>query len=158
MGVTHQLPERDKYIYTQEYLGDRLAVMMGGRAAEILVLNTSTSGAEMDLKEATHLARKMVLDWGMSEKLGTLSLGEQREHVFLGEEIGRPRKFSEQTARLVDEEVKVILDNAYRRASSHLQSNRKTLDSVAKALMEREEITGEEVTALFEETEPTPER
>jgi cell division protease FtsH len=157
MGVTQQLPERDKYIYTQEYLGDRLAVMMGGRAAEILVIKTTTSGAEMDLKEATRLARKMVLNWGMSERLGALSLGEHREHVFLGEEIGRPRKFSEQTARLVDEEVKAILDKAYERASSHLQSNRRILDRVAKALMESEEITGEEVTALFEETEPTPE-
>jgi cell division protease FtsH len=157
MGVTQQLPERDKYIYPQEYLLDRLAVMMGGRAAEILVLNTTTSGAEMDLKEATRLARKMVLDWGMSERLGTLSFGEQGQHVFLGEEIGRPRKFSEQTASLIDEEVKAILDDAYERASSHLQSNRKILDRVAEELMESEEITGEEVIALFKKTELTPE-
>ena len=148
MGVTQQLPEREKYIYPREYLLDRLAVMMGGRAAEELVFNTATSGAENDLKQATDLARKMVLDWGMSDTLRHVALGSQRKEVFLGEEIGHQREYSEATAREVDEQVEAILESAYDRAATTLRQYRPQLDELAQMLVDREEIPGEEVLAL----------
>ena len=150
MGSTHQLPEGDRYIYPKEYLLDRLAVMLGGRAAEKLAVNSLTSGAENDLKEATRVARKMVLDWGMSERFGEVALGGRREHVFLGEEIAERREYSDETARLVDEEIKCILDEALRRASDILRSHREGLRRVAESLIEKEEMTGEEVKTLIE--------
>ncbi len=148
MGATHQLPERDRYLYRREYMLDRLAVMMGGRASEDLVLNTRTSGAEDDLRQATRLARRMVLSWGMSEKLGHLAYGGGQEQVFLGEEIGQRREYSEQTAREVDEEIKAILDRAYEHAVGTLKEHREALDGLAKALIEREEISGDEVAEI----------
>jgi len=149
MGVTQQLPEREKYVYPLEYLLDRMAVMMGGRAAEDIVFETHTSGAENDLKQATQLARKMVLDWGMSDRLGHVALGSERDQVFLGEEIARRRHYSEATAREVDEEIKRILESAYQRAIDVLHKYRQGLDNVANALLAEEEIVGEEVLRLL---------
>jgi cell division protease FtsH len=148
MGVTQQLPERDKYIYEKDYLLDRIAVMMGGRAAEELKNGSMTSGAENDLKQATQLARKMVLDWGMSEKLQHRALGTQRQSVFLGEEIGHPREYSEATAREIDEEVAGILNNAYTRAVSTLSAEEDMLERLADALLEKEVLDGGEVEQL----------
>jgi cell division protease FtsH len=149
MGVTQQLPEQEKYIYPRGYLMDRLAVMMGGRGAEYLVMGTATSGAENDLKEATRLARKMVMDWGMSEWLGHIALGDGRDQVFLGEEIAQRREYSEATAREVDQEIKAILEDAYERASTILKQHHQALTAVAKALLAHEEIAGEEVLKLI---------
>ena len=148
MGVTQQLPDRDRYIYDKEYLTDRLAVMMGGRAAEELKMDTITSGAESDLKQATLLARKMVLDWGMSEHLEHVALGSGRKQVFLGEDIGQPREYSDETAREVDEEVKKILNQVYGLARSLLREHSEALDRVAAQLIEREEIAGSKVQEL----------
>ncbi|MGD8850405.1 MAG: ATP-dependent zinc metalloprotease FtsH [Anaerolineales bacterium] len=148
MGVTQQMPEGDKYIYTKEYLLDRLAVMMGGRAAEKIVFNTASSGAENDLKSATKLARKMVLDWGMSDQFESVALGSHQEHVFLGEEIGKPKEYSEETARLVDEELKGILNRAFSRAENTLQERREQLNSLAEILLEEEEVSGDRVLGL----------
>jgi cell division protease FtsH len=149
MGVTQQFPEKDKYVYSKEYMVDRLAVMMGGRAAEAAFLGTATSGAEQDLKQATRLARKMVLDWGMSERLEHMALGGRREHVFLGEEIARGRDYSETTAREVDEEIKQILADAYDRAVKTLQKHREGVTRITEALLDKEEITGDEVAELL---------
>jgi cell division protease FtsH len=154
MGYTEQLPEGERYIYPREYLLDRMAVMLGGRAAEELVLKTATSGAENDLKVATRLARRMVLDWGMSPRLGHVAFGDQRGQVFLGEDIVERREYSETTAREVDEEVKRFLGEAYERARVILKENGDGLDRVARALMENEEITGAQVKAMVE---PHPE-
>jgi len=148
MGVTQQLPEREKYIYPKEYMIDRLAVMMGGRAAEQVVAGTATSGAADDLKQATGLARRMVLEWGMSQSLGQMAIGDGRENVFLGYEIAQRREYSEETAREVDEEIKKILKESYDRAVDLLQKHRDGLDRVAKDLLEKEEITGKEVLEL----------
>ncbi len=148
MGVTQQLPERDRYLYDKDYLTDRLAVMMGGRAAEELKLGTITSGAESDLKQATLLARKMVLDWGMSEHLEHVALGSQRKQIFLGEDIGQPREYSDETAREVDEEVKKILNQVYDLARALLAEHAVALDRVAAQLIEREEIAGSKVLEL----------
>ncbi len=149
MGVTQQLPEREKYIYSRDYMLDRLAVMMGGRAAENLVLNTASSGAENDLQQATQLARKMVLNWGMSERLGQVAWANQQGQVFLGEEIAQQRDYSETTAREIDEEVKTILKEAYERAKSTLQEYRDQFDQVVQLLLEKEVIPGEEVLELI---------
>jgi len=151
MGVTQQLPEKEKYIYPREYMLDRLAVMMGGRAAEHMVFETATSGAANDLQQATQLARKMVLDWGMSEQLGRVAWGSRQGQVFLGEEIAQGRDYSEATAREIDEEIKEILDAAYNRATNTLLEHRAALTGVADALLEQEEISGQRVQELVEE-------
>jgi cell division protease FtsH len=150
MGVTQQLPERDRYIYRQEYMLDRLAVMMGGRVAEHMVFGTATSGAENDLKQATQLARKMVLDWGMSERLGHIAYGGRSDQVFLGQEIAQRREYSETTAREIDEEIKDILSQAYQRAWDTLKEYREHLDRLVEALVAKEEIVGEAVVALVQ--------
>jgi cell division protease FtsH len=110
---------------------------------------TATSGAENDLKQATHLARQMVLDWGMSEKLGHMALGGQSQQVFLGEQLTHSREYSELTAREVDEEVGAILTTAYDRAVENLETHRQGLEQVAQTLLEREEVPGKEVEALL---------
>ncbi|MGA9532002.1 MAG: ATP-dependent zinc metalloprotease FtsH [Anaerolineales bacterium] len=157
MGVTQQLPERDRYLYPQEYMLDRLAVMMGGRAAEELIFDTKTSGAENDLKEATRLARKMVLDWGMSSRLGNVALGSERDQIFLGEEISQRRHYSETTAREVDEEIKKILDASYKTAAKILKEHRSGLDEVVDALIEHEVLNGEQVMKMLGlEARPDP--
>jgi cell division protease FtsH len=150
MGFTQQLPERDRYLYKREYLLDRLAVMMGGRAAETLVFDTATSGAENDLKEATRLARKMVLNWGMSDKLRNMGLSDEREQVFLGEEIAHRRSYSDATARVVDEEIKSILNSVFDRATKIIKENRKALDRLAEELIEEEEVSGEKVREILD--------
>jgi cell division protease FtsH len=150
MGSTQQLPKRDKYIYSREFLLDRLAVMMGGQAAETIVFDTATSGVENDLRQATTLARQMILDWGMSDRLGHMIPGSRREQVFLGEEIVQKREYSETTAREIDEEIKSILDGSYKRAFDTLRQHREGLDQLAELLLEEEEITGDQVLALLE--------
>ena len=122
---------------------------MGGRAAEELVLNTSTSGAENDLKQATHLARKMILDWGMSEKFKQIAYGGQREQVFLGEEITQRRDYSETTAHEVDEETRKILSEAYQRAQDILTEHRDGLDRLVDVLLKEEVVNGNRVLEIL---------
>ncbi|MEX2632939.1 MAG: ATP-dependent zinc metalloprotease FtsH [Balneolales bacterium] len=148
MGVTQQLPEGDRYLYRKEYLLDRLAVIMGGRAAERMVFNTATSGAENDLKQVTKLARKMVLDWGMSEKFRFTALGGEKEEVFIGEQMGSHREYSDETAREADKEANNILEEAFTRAEDILMKYRKSLDRLAELLLEKEEVMGEEIVDL----------
>lgn len=148
MGVTQQVPERDQYLYRKEHLLDRLAVIMGGRAAERMIFNTATSGAENDLKQVTKLARKMVLDWGMSNTFRYTALGGQREEVFLGEQMGHQREYSDETAREADRAVNEILEEAYNRAEEVLKKNRKAFDRLAELLLEKEEVLGDEILEL----------
>ncbi|WP_138431373.1 ATP-dependent zinc metalloprotease FtsH [Fodinibius saliphilus] len=145
MGVTMQLPEKEKLLYEKKYMLDRMAVMMGGRAAENLIFDTATSGAENDLKQIRQLARKMVLDWGMSEEFNNIAFGSQREQVFLGEQMGNPKEYSESTAQKVDQEVQRILVEAYDRAIEAITENREILDRLADELIDREEVPGKEV-------------
>ncbi len=151
MGVTEQLPENDKYIYEKEYILDRIKVMMGGRAAEDFKFQTLTSGAENDLKQAQQLARKMVLDWGMSEEFTHVALGGEQKAVFLGEDIGHRREYSEETTRQVDEEVRHIITNAYNEAHAILEKNAQILDHFAERLLEEENINGEEIYDYLKE-------
>lgn len=142
MGVTIQMPEKEKLLYEQKYMLDRMAVMMGGRAAENLIFDTATSGAENDLKQITKLARKMVLDWGMSDKFNNIAFGGQREQVFLGEQMGSQQDYSDSTAREIDEEVHQILKTAYDRALEVIKEHRDILDRLADELIEHEEVSG----------------
>ncbi|MCL5278746.1 MAG: ATP-dependent zinc metalloprotease FtsH [Planctomycetes bacterium] len=149
MGVTQQLPEKEKYIYPEDFLLNRLAVMMGGRAAEQVVEGVATSGAADDLKQATVLARRMVVEWGMGESLGEMAVGEGQEGVLPGAEIPPRPEYSEETAREIDEEIKKILREAYNRAVEVLQEHREGLDRVAQDLLEKEEVTGKEVLEII---------
>ena len=151
MGVTQQLPENEKYIFDRSYLLDRLAVMMGGRAAEVLVFDTATSGAGNDLQQATQMARRMVLEWGMSGRFEHMALGSKGEQVFLGEELGKPREYSESTAQDVDNEVESLLNEAYTKAEKLLSSKREVMDRLAEKLIAEDEVPGEEVYALLDQ-------
>jgi cell division protease FtsH len=150
MGVTQQMPRQDRYIYPKEYMIDRISVMMGGRASEQLIFGTETSGASDDLTQATRLARKMVLEWGMAEKFQHMALGGQSDQVFLGQELTQRRDYSEETAREADEEIRKILGQAYRQAYKTLEDHRDQLDQLADILIEEEEIAGERVVELIE--------
>jgi len=150
MGMTQQLPKKEKYLYNKEYMLDRLAVVMGGRAAEQLIFNTSTSGAQNDLQQVAKMARKMVMDWGMSEQFGNIAFDRNHEEVFIGREMSKPREYSDTTAREIDEEVKNISKTAFERAKKTLEEYREILDRVAELLIEKEEISGEMVTKLLE--------
>lgn len=160
MGVTMQMPDKEKYLYEKKYMLDRMAVMMGGRAAENLIFDTATSGAENDLKQIRKLARKMVLDWGMSDKFNNIAFGSQREQVFLGEQMGSSKEYSDNTAREVDEEVLRILKEAYERAMTALTKHRDIMDKLADELVEHEEVSGKKVMEWLNGTsqeEETPE-
>lgn len=153
LGVTQQLPIDDKYTYSRDYLMKALSVLLGGRAAEEIALNHMTTGAGNDLERATDLARKMVTEWGMSEKLGPLTFGKKDEQIFLGREIARHKDYSEKTAIDIDDEVKRIVISAYTMAKNLLIENRDTLEAFAKALLEKETMDGVEIDALIEKTE-----
>jgi cell division protease FtsH len=155
MGVTQQVPERDRYLFDREYMLDRLAVLMGGRAAEELVSNVVTSGAADDLKQATRFARKMVLELGMSEAVGHMSLRSDQGSSFLGEDGNANREYSELTAQKAEQEISEILESAYRRAKEILIKHRKGLDRLIEALLEREQVFGPELVGILNvQTEP----
>ncbi len=149
MGVTQQLPEEEKYLYSQPYLLDRLAVMLSGRAAEEIVYGDFTSGAENDMRQATKIARKMIQDWGMGKRLGAFSAGSEQQNVFLGEELSKGRDYSDETARDIDIEIKETLRTAYDRAKDLLEERREGLDELAAKLFEDEELTADEVGAIL---------
>jgi cell division protease FtsH len=149
LGVTMQLPEEDRHIYRQDYIEDGLVVRMGGRIAEDLVFGVISTGANNDLVGATELARKMVREWGMSRRVGPMAWGSQGQ-VFLGEDLMHTRDYSDDTARVIDEEVERILREQEQRCREILTDNRKGLDLVARALLEHETIDGSEVTRLIQ--------
>ena len=153
LGVTQQLPIDDKYTYSKDYLLKALSVFLGGRAAEEIALNHMTTGAGNDLERATDLARKMVTEWGMSDKLGPLTFGKKDEQIFLGREIVRHKDYSEKTAIDIDEEVKKIVIEAYNTSKNLLTANRDILETLAKALLEKETMDGAEIDALIQEAE-----
>lgn len=153
LGVTQQLPIDDKYTYSKDYLLKALAILLGGRAAEEIALNHMTTGAGNDLERATDLARKMVTEWGMSDKLGPVTFGKKVEQIFLGREISQHKDYSEKTAVDIDEEVKRIVLDAYVTAKSLLTENQDLLEMLAKNLLEKETIDGSEIDALIQEAE-----
>lgn len=149
MGVTEQTPREDKYNYTESYLRDRIKVMLGGRSAEKIIYGEVSTGAQNDLKEATKLLRRMIGQWGMSEKVGPLGLGIGEEHVFLGREMGAPREYSEKLAEMIDSEIQTQLMDLERFTVAFLTEHRKELDALAKAMMERETMESEEIEQVL---------
>ena len=150
LGYTMPLPEDDRYLQSRSRFRDELAGLLGGRAAEELVFQDVTTGAANDLERATRLARKMVTEYGMSERLGPLTFGQKEELVFLGKEIGEQRNYSEEVARQIDEEVRRFIEEAYARAKEVLSRHRDRLDRLAHALIERETLEGEELKAILD--------
>ena len=149
LGLTMQLPIDDKHTYRREYLETRLAILMGGRVAVELFLNSMTTGAGNDIERASDLARKMVCEFGMSS-LGPITFGKKEEQIFLGREISQHRDFSEETARAIDAEVRRFVDEGYQSAIGILQSHRDALERIAQALLEREVLDANEVMMLIE--------
>jgi cell division protease FtsH len=149
LGVTMQLPEEDRHSLTYKSANDQIAILMGGRVAEEIIFSDVTTGAGNDIERATELARKMVTEWGMSEKVGPIHLSSRDEHVFLGREMANGREFSDQTARIIDEETKRIVTENYRRARQILKDNIDKLKAVSEALMEKETLEGADIDQLI---------
>ncbi|HUI47160.1 MAG TPA: ATP-dependent zinc metalloprotease FtsH [Acidimicrobiia bacterium] len=150
LGVTHQLPVEERHIYKREYIADSLVVRLGGRVAEELIFGHQSTGAQNDLVGNTELARKMVREWGMSDRIGPMAWGSQGA-VFLGEDLMHTRDYSDETARVIDEEVERILRDEEDRCRKVLTEYRPGLDAVAKALRERETLSGEEVAETVDQ-------
>lgn len=155
LGVTMQLPIEDKHSYSRETLLARITVLMGGRAAEDLIFNTFTTGAGNDIEQATELARKMVCDWGMSDKMGPLSFGKKDEQIFLGREMSTHKNYSEATAVDIDNEIRLIVDGSYQRALTLLRDNIQNLHNLSECLIEKENLSGAEVDRIIAAGEPT---
>ena len=149
LGGTMQLPEEERHTLPEEYLRDRLVLMLGGRTAEKQVLGTVSSGADDDIRQATALARAMVARWGMSTEIGPVDLRESEEHPFLGREIAQPRRFSENSAQAVDKEVRLLLMEAEKDAQEIINKHRPELDRLISELEDRETLHREEIESCL---------
>ncbi|NPA39951.1 MAG: ATP-dependent metallopeptidase FtsH/Yme1/Tma family protein [Thermodesulfobacteria bacterium] len=150
LGVTQQLPIDDRHIYTEDYLLKKITVLLGGRVSEEIVFNKVSTGAQDDLKKATQIAKKMVCDWGMSKRIGPLAFGRGEEHIFLGKELFQIKDYSEETARIIDEEIKKIVHNCYEKAKGIINQYLNKLHRVAETLLEEETIDAEKFKLLLE--------
>ncbi len=151
LGLTQQLPIDEKHTYPKEYLLNNLAILFGGRVAEELVLKSTTTGAGNDIERATDLARKMVCEWGMSEKLGPMTFGKKEGEIFLGRDFTQQQDYSESTAVEIDAEVRRIIQASYQRAKDLLHTNLQLLHRLAERLLEKESLDGAEIDALMQE-------
>jgi cell division protease FtsH len=151
LGATEQAPEEDRHNFTRDYMLNRIAIILGGRAAEKLIFEDISNGAADDLKKVTQLARQMVTQWGMSDRLGpvTFSLGE--EHLFLGREMAKPKDFSEETARIIDEEIQKIVAEQEEKAQQILGENKDTLDTLAESLLKHETLEKQDIERILKE-------
>jgi cell division protease FtsH len=156
LGYTLQLPLEDRYLTTRTEINNKLAILLAGRAAEELVFSEITTGAGNDLSKATEMVQKMVCEFGMSERLGPMTFRKKEEELFLGKDIGRDRQYSEQTAVVIDAEVTMFIHEAHERAKKILSDNRKKLDGLASALVEREILNGEEIDDVIAGKELKP--
>ena len=150
LGVTMQLPEDEKHTYPRNFLYNNLAIFMGGRVAEEICLGQMTTGAGNDIERATEMARKMVCEWGMSEKMGPLTYGAKEEQVFLGRDFSQQKNFSDQTAKLIDQEVKALVMSGYEKAREIITEHRDSLEKMALALLDRETLNASEVKEIIE--------
>jgi cell division protease FtsH len=148
LGVTQQLPADEKHNYSRDYLNDRIAILLGGRIAEEIMLGQITTGAGNDLERGTEMARAMVCEWGMSDAMGPLTFGKKEEQIFLGREIAQRSDYSEDTALRIDQEVKRIVTENYERALAILQENRERLQKLADELLAREVLDGDQVKRI----------
>jgi cell division protease FtsH len=149
-----QLPIEDKHSYSREVLLARITVLMGGRAAEDIIFQTFTTGAGNDIEQATEMARKMVCEWGMSDKMGPLSFGKKDEQIFLGREMTTHKNYSEATAVEIDSEIRKIVDDSYQRALDLLTVNIQNLHNLSACLIEKENLTGAEVDEIIASGSP----
>jgi len=149
LGLTQQLPLDDKHTYTKEYLLNNICILMGGRIAEEIALNTQTTGASNDIERATEIARKMICEYGMSERLGPLTFGKKEEEIFLGREIAQHRDYSEETAQKIDQEVNTLISENYQKTHKLVEDNLDTLSNLANALLERETLDGHEIEEII---------
>jgi cell division protease FtsH len=150
LGYTMVLPDRDKYSQTRSEMLDSLAYMLGGMAAEALIFHDVTSGAGNDIEKATNLARAMVTQYGMTERLGAVKLGDSNSEPFLGRDMGHQRNYSEETAAAVDSEIKALLGHAHQEAFDILETNRDVLDALVLALLDKETLDKGEIADIFE--------
>ncbi len=148
LGLTQQLPADEKHNYTRDYLNDQIAILLGGRIAEEITMDSLTTGAGNDLERATELSRRMVCEWGMSDAMGPLTFGKKEEQIFLGREIAQHQDYSEDTALRIDQEVKRFVTSNYGRARTLLEANKKVLVDMADALLAREVLDAEQVNRL----------
>ncbi|MDP3017550.1 MAG: cell division protein FtsH, partial [Deltaproteobacteria bacterium] len=151
LGITQQLPIDEKHTYPKDYLLNNIAIMMGGRVAEELVLNSQTTGAGNDIERSTEIARKMVCEWGMSDNLGPLAYGKKEEQIFLGREFAQHRDYSEDTARLIDNEIRAIVTQSHEKAKEIIQGNMDTLHRLASALLEKEVLDGNQIERIIKD-------
>jgi cell division protease FtsH len=152
LGATEQIPEEERHNIKRSYLRNRLAIMLGGRVAEKIVFEDVSTGAADDLKKATELARRMVCQWGMSDKIGPVTFRLGETHPFLGRELTESRDISEHTARMIDEEIRNLVGKMEKMAEDVLTSNRDSLDALTEQLLEQETLSKEEVDNIIEET------
>jgi cell division protease FtsH len=148
LGLTQQLPADEKHNYSRDYLNDQIAILLGGRIAEEITMDSLTTGAGNDLERATELARRMVCEWGMSDAMGPLTFGKKEEQIFLGREIAQHQDYSEDTALKIDQEVKRFVTDNYHRSHVILRENKETLVKLADALLAREVLDAEQVRRL----------
>jgi len=158
LGVTMQLPEKDRYSHTKEYLESRLSILYGGRIAEEMLNGAEkvTTGASNDIKVATSIARNMITQWGFSEKLGPLMYAEDEGEVFLGRSVTQTKHVSDDTAKIIDDEVKFLISKNYDRAEEILHGNRDKLEAMAKALMKFETIDASQIDEIMDGKPPSP--
>ncbi len=149
-GYTLMFPEEDRYYMTKTELLDRVSTLLGGRVAEKLVLNDISTGAQNDLERATAIVRQMIMEYGMSDTLGPITLGKKHDQVFLGRDLARDRDYSEEIAKAIDQEIRKTIDNCYQNAQDILEREREKLELIAQALMEKETLDAEEIKALAE--------
>ncbi|PJC75017.1 MAG: cell division protein FtsH, partial [Syntrophobacterales bacterium CG_4_8_14_3_um_filter_58_8] len=149
LGLTQQLPVDEKHTYPREYLLNNIVILLGGRAAEELILKDFTTGAGNDIERATALARKMVCEWGMSEEMGPLSYGKKEEQIFLGREFATHKDYSEETARKIDKEVSRIVMKSYESAKQILSDRLDLLNRIAAELLEKEVLNGPELDEII---------
>ena len=149
LGVTQLMPEKEIYNVRESILRKRLVMILGGRAAEKLVFDEVSAGAENDIERASSLARRMVASWGMSETVGPVSFKQSEEHPFLGKEMHSYREFSEETARIIDIEVQGMVNSSHERATQLLRQHRAELDALAEALLEHEHIERVQIRELL---------
>jgi len=149
LGLTQLLPIDDKHNHTKEYLVNNLAILLGGRAAEEIALNEMTTGAGNDLERATELARKMVCEWGMSEKMGPVTFGKRGEHIFLGRDFAEHKNYSEKTAVEIDEEIRRFVESSYERAKKIINDNRDKLEKLVEALLKKETLDAKDIEMIF---------
>jgi cell division protease FtsH len=150
LGATEQMPEEERYTLPESFLRDRITIMLGGRVAEKIVFGEISSGAEDDLKQATILARRMISQWGMSEKLGPAAFPRGEEHIFLGREMVQQRDFSEHTAQLIDEEIRELVGDLEKKAHEVLLEHRELLNTLAETLLEKEVLEADQIQALVD--------